>query len=225
MLEIVTRNWELKILSVAIACALWMFVMSSDKSRVALPATVEFVGLPADMMVISAPGERVDLEVEAMRWAAVRLTSSDVRVRVNLGDLQEGESIVQLTPELASVPPGVTVTRITPTRLRLALSRAVTGTVRVIPQLRGMPPPGHVVRRIEVNPSTVEVRGPRPVVATHGTVDTLPVDVSNQRESFTRTVGLSLPEATAALHHQTVTVAVDIKGEDEMAPATKGRMR
>jgi YbbR domain-containing protein len=107
----------------------------------------------------------------------------------------------------------VTVTRITPARLYLALAHAATGAVKVVPQVRGAPAAGYAVQRVLVEPSTVTIKGPRSTIEARGEIATLPVDVSGSRRSVTQSVGLMLPASTYSTRERTVRVTVEIAEE------------
>jgi YbbR domain-containing protein len=209
-------NWEVKLLSLAVAALVWFFVVSAERSQMALGAPVEYVGLPAGKVLLGERRDTVDLEVEATRWAVARFTPASIRLRVDLASLPEGENTVRLSQELVAVPPGVRVTRISPAWLRVTLVAAVTRPVRVVPHVRGAPAEGFLLRRMVVAPSTVELKGPRSTIDAWDTIHTDPVDISGSRQTVTQTVPLVLPDAVYPITERTVVVTVDIRPEDSM---------
>ena len=97
-------NWELKLLSVVIAFALWLLVVGSGKSQLAVAAVVEYTGLDSDLVLVGRPRDTAEVELEAARWAVGRLTPGAVRVRVNLAGTREGENVVALSPAPVQAP-------------------------------------------------------------------------------------------------------------------------
>ena len=215
MLRLLTANWDLKLVAIIAACTLWFFVATSEQSQIALPAPVEYVGLPAELVVVGGQRETLDVEVRAVRSVVARLGPETVRVRVDLTGLSQGESVVQLTPADVLAPPGATVTRITPGRLQLTMAPAATGSVKVVPQVRGTPAAGFAIKRVEVEPTSVRITGPRSTIEMRGEVSTVPIDVSGSRRSVTQSVGLLLPASTYLTRERTVRVTVEIS-EDGM---------
>jgi YbbR domain-containing protein len=211
MLAALTRNWELKLLAAVLAVMVWFFVVNADRSRIGFAAPVEYVGLPPGMVLLGTPRESVDVQVEAARWAGARLAPSDVRVRVDLSRTREGDNAVQLSAADVQAPPGVNIVRVSPDAVRVAVAAAVTRALRVIPQLRGSPPADVRVGRVVVEPATVQVTGPRTTIEERATVDTAPVDVTDLRQSVTRTVGLLLPESVSPMTQRTVQVTVEVR--------------
>jgi YbbR domain-containing protein len=216
MLAALTRHWELKLTALLIATSMWFFVTSSEKSQVAIAAPVEYEGLHGERVLVGERREAVDVELQGPRWVVSRLASDTVRVRVNLSETTDGESVVQLSPSQVDAPPGVAVTRITPAWVRVTVMPAGQRTVRVSPVLRGMPAPGYTVAATHAEPAAVQIKGPRSTIERRDAVDTTPVDVTGLTASVTRAVGLALPDAVYATRDRTVQVTVEIREEDPM---------
>lgn len=211
MRQALTRNWELKLLSLVVACAIWAWVVTGERSQLVVPAAVEYVGLARDVILVGDPVESVDLHVLVPRWAETQLTRSVPRVQASLTGLGEGEDIVHLTDQNVQVPSGITVTRITPARLRVSLASAAEDTVRVVAQVRGRPAAGHAVTRVVVEPPAIPVKGPRSTIVRQGTIETVPIDVSGLRANVSQTVGLMLPEFVYPTRERSVQVTVEVK--------------
>ena len=216
MLRRLIANWELKILSVVLAFALWLVVAGSGKSQLATAAVVEYTGLGGDLVLVGRPRDSVQVDLEATRWAVSRLTPGAVRARVNLAGMREGENVVALSSDLVEAPPGVTVRRVTPNRLQVTLAAAVAKTLQVVPQIRGAPEPDHAIHRVTVEPATVQVKGPRSTIEGRTTVETVPVDIAGLRETVSQSVGLALPESLYLTDQRKVQVTVEIKPEGPM---------
>src|SRR5437667_11855995 len=189
MLRRLVANWELKILSVVIAFALWLVVAGSGKGQLATPGVVEYTGLGSDLVLVGRPRDSVQVELEATRWAVARLTPGAVRARVNLAGMREGDNVATLSPDLVEVPPGVMVRRVTPNRLQVTLAAAVAKALQVVPQIRGVPEPDHVIHRVSVDPATVQVKGPRSTIEGRTTVETVPVDIAGRPDPVSQSVG------------------------------------
>lgn len=210
------QHLDLKVLAVAIAAALWWFVVSTEKTQVALAAPVEYAGLDDERMLVGPRPETVAVEVQALRWMAARLGPDTVRVRVNLAEVRDGATVVEVQPEQVQTPAGVRVTRITPARLVVTVESARRRTVRVTPRIEGVPAPGFTVDRVTVDPPAVQIKGPRSTIDTRQAVDTAPIDVSGSRETVTRTVALALPESVYAMRERAVQVTVEIRAGHQM---------
>ena len=225
MLRALGRDWQLKLLSILLAIGLWLFVGTAQRREIALAIPVEYLGLEGPVALDGPRPESVEVQVQAARWAAERVSPASVRLRVDIAGLREGDNLVHLLPESVEAPSGVRVIRVAPAWVTVRVVKAATKTVPVVARLLGHPAPAHVLRRVVVQPATVEIKGPRTTIESRTAVDTLPVDVSGRREAVTRTVGLALPDSIYPVDRRTVEVTVDIRPEETMqeAPSTGTR--
>ena len=211
MLRVLTEHWQLKLLALVLAVGLWLFIGSAERMEIALAVPVEYVGLEGALTLDGPRREMVDVQLQVTRWAAARLSAGSVRVRVDVSGLREGDNVVHLAPESVEAPSGVRVTRVAPAWSTVRTVRAATRTVRVVPQVQGRPAPDHVLGPVQVNPATVEIKGPRTTIEGRSAVETLPVDVSGRRAPVTQTVGLALPDSVYLVDRRTVSVTVEIR--------------
>jgi YbbR domain-containing protein len=216
MLRVLCRDWQLKLLALILAVGLWLFVGTAQRTEVALAVPVEYMGLEGPLALDGPRQETVEVQVQASRWAAGRVSPASVRVRVDVIGLREGDNLVHLLPESVEAPIGVRVTRVAPAWARVRVVRATTKIVPVVARVLGRPAPAYVLRQVLVQPATVEIKGPRTTIESRTAVDTLPVDVSGHRDAVTRTVGLALPDSIYPVDRRTVEVTVDIRPEGTM---------
>lgn len=214
MLRALVGGWQLKLLSLVLAVGLWLYVGTAERREIALAVPVEYVGLEGTLALDGRRPDTVDVQLQATRWAADRISPASVRVRIDVGDLHEGNNLLHLVPEAVVAPWGARATRVAPAWLTIRAVRAATKTVPVVARLQGRPAPAHVLGQVLVEPATVEIKGPRTTIESRTAVDTLPVDVSGRREAVTRTVGLVLPESIYPVDRRTVEVTVDIRPEE-----------
>jgi len=121
--QLLTRHWELKILALAFSAGLWVFVMTSEKTNVVLTLPLELNSVPPGLVVKGERPESVEVQLHGLRAALSRMSPESLRVRVSLAGAQPGDLVVSLGPEQIVVPPGVSVLRVTPAVLRVALAR------------------------------------------------------------------------------------------------------
>jgi hypothetical protein len=117
------RHWEMKVLALVFAFALWLFVMTSEKSDLILAAPIELQGVPPGLVVVAAgEPESVDVQLHGLRGSLARLAPDQLRARLSLAGVEPGEVTLRVLPEHIIVPPGITVLRISPSRIRLTLA-------------------------------------------------------------------------------------------------------
>ena len=222
MLRALVEHWELKLLALALAVALWFFVGSAERTEIALALPIEYVGLEGPLTLEGPRRDMVDVQLQATRWAAERVSPATVRVRVDVSGLREGDNVVHIVPDAIQTPAGVRVTRVAPAWTTVHATRAATRTVQVVPQVLGRPAADHVVGPVVVEPTTVQIKGPRTTIEARTAVETLPVDVSGLRAPVTQTVGLALPDSVYPVDRRTVSVTVEIRPTTGLEPRAAG---
>ena len=211
MFRALVEHWQLKLLALLLAIALWLFVGSAEHTEIALALPVEYVGLEGPLTLEGPRRDMVDVQLQASRWASAQVSPATVHVRVDVGVLREGDNVVHLIPDSVQVPPGVRVTRVSPAWATVRATRAATRTVQVVPQLLGRPAADHVLGPVVVDPAMIQIKGPRTTIEGRTVVETLPVDVSGRRAPVTQTVGLALPDSVYSVDRRTVSVTVEIR--------------
>lgn len=119
-----TRHWELKLLALGVSMVLWIFVMTSEKSDLIITAPIELDGIPAGLEVKSDRPDSVEVQLHGLRGALLRVGNDRVKARLNLSGATAGEVTLRVLPEQIVVPPGITVVRVNPSRVRLVLGSA-----------------------------------------------------------------------------------------------------
>jgi YbbR domain-containing protein len=217
MIRRLLENWPLKLFSLLVAVSVWFFVVTTAKDRAVVTAPVDYLGLEDDLVISGPRPHTIEVEIDAFRWVMRRATPETVRARVDLRGVREGDNVVYVSPTEIETPPGVTIVRLTPSRVHVAVVAATRRTVRVAADVRGEPAQGHRVHRVTLQPPAVQIKGPRSTIERRDVVPTTPVDVSGGRTTLTRTVALALPDSVEATGDPTVQVTVEIRPEDSMS--------
>jgi len=129
-----TRHWELKLLALGFAVALWLFVTTSEKSDRVLSAPVEFDGMPPGLVLTTDRPDSVEVQVHALRSSLSRLGPDQIRAHVNLSGASPGEVALHVLPEQVAVPAGITVVRVNPSRIRVVLEAAGAARSEAVPR-------------------------------------------------------------------------------------------
>jgi YbbR-like protein len=132
-----TRHWELKLLALSFSVALWLYVMTSEKSDLIVSAPIEFDGVPSGLALTAERPDSVDVQVHALRASLSRLTPDQIKARVNLAGASPGEVAVRVLPDQVLVPAGITVVRVNPSRIRLVLEAARSSRSEAAPREAG----------------------------------------------------------------------------------------
>ena len=194
-MRMLTENLGWKLASVVIATGFWWALSGQTEVATAVPATVRYRNVPADLELSSDHVDRLFLKVRgpAARLAANSL--SQTTLVLDLGNaLKPGEQTFTITNDNLTLPPGVTLVRVVPSQVRVRLERRTIKDVPVEVRFAGPPPSGYRVSRQTVEPTTVRVVGPESRLEQIETLQTDPVDLSTELANAEFRVPIVLPD-------------------------------
>ena len=187
-------DMTLRLVSVALAAVLWFVIAGRQTAERGLAVPVELRNVPRDLELTGDPVNTVDVRVRASPGFIESLDAGKVLAAINLAGAQEGERIVQLTPDQIHVPFGFRVVKITPSLLTLNLERTLRKTVPVRPRVIGRPAEGFEVAEVASNPPEVRVAGPKSRVQEIESAFTEPVSVEGAGQTVEDLVAVGLED-------------------------------
>ncbi|WP_352431354.1 CdaR family protein [Pyrinomonas sp.] len=212
-------DWALKALALAIALALW-FAVAGQRT----PATIRLRGvplvflLPENVEIGNAPRDEIEVTLRGTKGALDALNVRNLVATVDLHGYELGERVLVLTPERISMelPDGVSIEDIEPDRLPLRLERRVEREVAVEPHIEGTLPDGYEIRRIQVIPDRVKIRGPESHVEALQKVTTESILLSGRQASFTvPQATINISDAKVVALEPSVAVRIEIAEQAE----------
>lgn len=212
MLGRLLENWTLKLLSLVIAVILWTFLMGERHLEVGYTVPLELDNVPEGLMVASEVPTLVDVRLSGSRTRLSRLGPSDLRLTLDLDELDPGPTTFRRLEERLALPGGVRVTRLSPNSVEVTLERVGEKSVPVKVLLTGVAAPGFELDKVGVKPETVVITGAESEIRTVNEVETDPVDISGTRDSFSQVIPLNHGGVYSRLkENKAVDVTVTIK--------------
>ncbi len=212
MLEKITENWLLKLVSLVFALILWFFVMGERKLEVGYSVPLELENLPPGLMIASDLPTTVDVRISGPRTVLMNLHPRDISVSVDLEGLPPGTTSFRRLEERINLPSGLRVTRISPASVDMRLERVRQKRVPVEPVLTGAPGEGFRITDVLVIPAQVTVEGAESELREINRVVTAAVDVDGVRQGFTQSVPLNFRgDFTSLVNHATVEVRIAVE--------------
>lgn len=190
----VTNNWVTKLFSLVFATMLWMTVATQTSSEIGMDLPIEYRNIPQELEVT---GDAINVVHVRLRGASnvIRgISPQDIATTLDLANIRPGERVVPLTAQNVSVPFGVEVVRVSPSRVRLNLERTLTRTLPVVPTIEGAPARGFKIDQVLVQPKTVEVQGPENRMQGMASIPTAAVNVEGARANLKEVVDLDPPD-------------------------------
>jgi YbbR domain-containing protein len=183
-----TSNLGLKILAFVIAVGLWLAGHRDIERAIEVP--VEFRNIPADLMVTDNRVDYVVLRLTGPRTLVSTLDADDLKLSLDLKGAKSGLGSYPLGSSSFGIPPGITVTRITPPVIHLKLDPVMKRMLPVAVRFAGKPPEGYKIADADVEPDAVSVHGPADEVKRLTSVETLPIDIEGYSSPIRRKVRL-----------------------------------
>ncbi len=186
------ENWGLKLTSVFLAFFLWMVVRGDPSAERVINVALE-IRLPRNMEITSERPSTVDVTV---RGAFTNLWFSPTipTYVVDLSSYDEGEHIIQLSPQNVRFPraSGLEPMAVRPARIKVRLERAAVKEVPIRVVTRGEPGAGIDVYGITTRPAAVTLSGPHSNVDRIREVSTEAIALNDQRQSIRKLVNLDI---------------------------------
>ena len=193
------RHIGLKVISIALAAALWLVVSGEQIVERALRIPLEFTNLPAQLELVGDAPTVVDVRVRGSSGALSRIGSGELVAVLDLRTAKTGQRIFHLTGSDVRAPFGVEVVQVTPSNVTMRFEVSTTKVVPIVPAVEGEPAPGYIVGTVTADPATVEVAGPSTAVGRLTEAVTEPLSVTGARRSVTEVVTVGSPDPLVRL--------------------------
>ena len=210
--RIFVEDWSLKLLSLAIAIALWLLVTGQNQPVTAhVNVQLNFIR-PQALEISNDPPHTVDVMLTGSRNKLDDLTSLDLVATVDISDQRSGERVLRLADKAQiTLPQGIKVDGFQPSAIPIRLEEIMDREVAVEPKLEGKPADGYEVYSVYANKNRVAVRGPASRVEALQKVATESIWLAGHKESFTASnVALDVADPKIDLREPMVNVAIEI---------------
>ncbi|HEX3408718.1 MAG TPA: CdaR family protein [Candidatus Binataceae bacterium] len=190
------RDAGLRLLSVALAIGLWIFVNAGQHSSFrSFDVPISYLDLPPGYAVTSRHPDFVRVQVTGPLTLLSIIDPTHLRLRLDLNGVGIGQASFKIAPDAFAVPRHTEVTGVSPSQIVLEIDKIVTRAIPVHLALLGAPAAGYKIASTEVTPPTVAVRGPSRAIAHIDEINTAPLAVGGLSSDFSRTVDLLAPTA------------------------------
>ncbi|MGH9787484.1 MAG: CdaR family protein [Candidatus Acidiferrales bacterium] len=125
--RIFVEDWWLKVLSLALAYALWAIVTQAPPVEIGMSVPLELRNLPRELQVEGEIPTRIHLHLRGPEGRMRRLAPEEVGVAVDMSWATPGNHTLRLDVSHVELPPGIEVVRIVPEEVRLELAPVGSG--------------------------------------------------------------------------------------------------
>ena len=215
------RHLGLKVLSIALAFAIWLTVGDQRAGERTMRVPLEYHNLPTRLELMASPPDTVEVRLRGPSGSIGRLMPGEVVAVLDLTAARSGTRLFHLLADEVRVPYGVSVAQVNPAAIPLTFEPSSTRLVPVVPVVDGEPAPGYRIGRIQSTPEQVVVIGPTSHVAGVANATTEPVSVANATSAVLDRVTVGVSDDLVRLEQpQTAAVTVEIVpvAEDKRLP-------
>jgi len=210
---IFVRNIHLKGIALLLTFALYLWVGEDRETQIIASAPLQF-SVPEDQVLIEPKPDRIKVTLRG-RWSSFnQIEETELPpVTVDLTAPDDGRT-VQIPREAVDPPPGLRVVSLEPNAVRVEMAEKFEKEVDIEPRIAGRTRGSYAIGDIQVDPSTVEISGPKNAMQDLSSVPTEPIDVTGRVRSFKKRIQLR-PESSRISYNLDgpVTVTVPIRAE------------
>jgi len=205
------RHLGLKILSIALAGAIWLTVGDQRAVERTMRVPLEYHNLPAKLELMNSPPDTVEVRLRGPSGTIGRLLPGEVVAVLDLTSARSGTRLFHLLADEVRVPYGVGVAQVNPAAVPLTFEPSAIRAVPIVPVVDGEPAAGYRIGRILASPEQVMVVGPTSHVASIVSATTEPVSVAGATANVVDRVVVGVANELVRLEQpQSATVSVEI---------------
>jgi YbbR domain-containing protein len=210
----ITHNWYIKLLSLALAAILWVYVNSIQEKERFLTVPVEVRNVSEDYLLSSELPEFVQLVLRGREESLSLVNEGDVVAYIDLEMNSEGETKKIVKVGRRGIPRGVSIKEISPRLIDVQLDQAIRKSVNVVPVIITDLPAGYSFEKFLIEPPAVEIQGPASLIKTVESVNTRKVDIGNMTETTVMEIELETgSDKITLVRNQPVSIKIFIREE------------
>ena len=210
MKDFLTKNIWLKIASLVLATALWVFVILSGRTEITMDVPVVYAGLKQQLDMMDSP-KKVNISIEGQGSLLKNIRRGEIRAVIDLSGAKSGRSFYTLTKENFALPKTLLLTNIDPETISVTIESELKKRIPIKPVIVGRPEKGFTIFDIKVVPENIVVEGPKSLVVKIYSVKTEPIDINGLNTNLQYKANLDLENATVRKQINKVEVNITVK--------------
>lgn len=226
--RLVLQNAWARVFSIVFAIFLWGTISGARTSEISLKPRIEYSGIPDRMTLKRDWTGEVSLRVRGSRGLLAGISPENVRVRLNLAKAEAGANFFNVTPDDLNLPPGIRITAIKPSIVKVDLEKIEGRMYPVEVQLKDSPPQGISVVAVIVEPKEIKLEAAQSQLNKIEKLVTEPISLSEISADKKITRSVVMVPSTVLLSQKElpkVTVTLVVRktegGEDKTPSSTR----
>lgn len=206
-LTTLTKNWQLKVLSLVLGTCLWYFVVGEDQVDITVNIPIEVHNLPPNLVIANQFKKDIEVSVRGPRRKINELRTQNISRPIDLSGVTPGTTVIKNDDESIPFPKGIHVQRLQPTNITLLLDELIKKDFTINPVTEGEIKAGYTLSDISLDPNHITISGPKALLTRDMALKTYIINLDGLAKSTTLQVQLNLNEALQNLIGETVVAA------------------
>jgi hypothetical protein len=201
----------LKLLAIGLATLLFAISRQPTTDVRLVGVQLEYRGLASGLEIRGENNQTVSVRLRGPRDIVRNILPNQIAVVADLSNKESGDRVIQLKPTDVSRPDSVEVLQIEPATIRLEIEQTLRRRVLVKPELVGQVQDGFEVYQVIIEPTEVEIEGPRSQISSVNSVTTESILLTGHNANFRTAVDVDHPNhAIRVVTPGPIRLAVDI---------------
>lgn len=218
MMQFLTRNWWLKLISLLLAIGLWFYAEGEESIEISRQIPLEVKVENEKMSILKKSTDEIQVFFQVPRALLSDLTSKQITAfhEVEKEIKTTGDYSFRVEARDIRVPtPQIRVVRIQPEVVVVTLDEMIVKKLPVEPNFSGEPAFGYQIHKekIQLNPNAVLVEGPKGELEKMDSIKTEKIDLVGRIRSFRRTLEVVLPPHMKATSESLIDTVVPVHEE------------
>ena len=188
------ENLKRSVLSFSFGVCLLLMGACSSTQEAVMFIPVDFGQIPAGLTISGPSLKGIEVYVRGPKSTVRILSDLKMRYVIDLSGVHTGINSIPIKKDRIILPEGLSIVRITPTFLTVAVDHKIKKKLPVKILFSGKPASGFIVSGAVVEPSSIILEGPENILGPMDKVVTKPVEIKGLSESFKKEVALDLAE-------------------------------
>jgi YbbR domain-containing protein len=214
----ITHNWHIKLLSLALAGILWIYVGSIQERERFLSVPIVVKNVAEGFIVSSELPDFAQLVLRGRDEYLSLINEEDVVAYIDMEKESAGESRKIVKVDRRGLPRRVSIKEIDPRLIQVRIERQLRKQVKVVPVIASDLPEGYSLEDVSIDPGTVEVQGPESLMKDTQSVYTRDINIGSLTETTVMEMNIETgDEKITLLNDAPVDVRIVVKEEFALA--------
>lgn len=205
--QVVTRNWGMKLVCLAMAFVVWQTVREDISFEVVVSDIPVVVTAGEGLAVLDQSADTVNIRFRGSRDDIRFISADQVEVKMELsGHSGRLRQTLKLSPRYVKAPSRAHAVQFDPPEITVTVDREVERVLPVKAVFEGDLPPGIQMEKNLCTPATVKVRGAERLLSELEQVRTVPIGLDGRYNSFKSHVAIAATAQPWTVSPERVTV-------------------